>query len=382
MNVFGNRLRVEIFGESHGLVVGVTLEGVPAGIPLCEEDFAADIDRRRPGFVSAALGDAGCSGSVSAVSGTAGLSMGATTRRESDIPHISGGLRDGMTTGEPLTIQFTNGDIDDKAYETFAAVPRPGHADFTAGIRRGFLDNPRGGGQFSGRMTVALVAAGVVAKKILATGASARQTKIFLGSREPVRGALGSGGLQKIFGLRAQAPVEISARLVELGGLTDKDKWKAALAQAAKEGDSLGGIVRCTANVPAGLGEPFWDSVESLISHAMFAIPGVRGIEFGDGFKASAMKGSEHNDPFGPDGLPAKNGSGGINGGITNGAPIEFRVAFKPTSSIRKKQKTLNFKTGEMVDLSIKGRHDVCFALRTPVIVEAMTAIVLADLAL
>lgn len=338
MNVFGNRLRVEIFGESHGPVVGVTLEGVPAGIPLCEEDFTSDIDRRRPGFVSAA-------------SGTAGLSTGATARRENDIPHISGGVCDGKTTGAPLTIQFTNDDIDDKAYETFADVPRPGHADFTAGIRRGFLDNPRGGGQFSGRMTVAIVAAGVVAKKILA-------------------------------GLRVQAPVNISAELVELGGLTDRDKWKAVLEEAAKEGDSLGGIVKCTANVPAGLGEPFWDSVESLLSHAIFAIPGVRGIEFGDGFKAAAMKGSEHNDPFGPDGLPSKNGSGGINGGITNGAPIEFRVAFKPTSSISKKQKTLNFKTGEMVDLSIKGRHDVCFALRTPVVVEAVTAIVLADLAL
>lgn len=153
------------------------------------------------------------------------------------------------------------------------------------------------------------------------------------------------------------------------------------LEQAIKDGDSIGAVVECV--VPAidlGYGEPFWDSVESVISHAIFSIPGVRGIEFGDGFKAAAMRGSEHNDPIGPDGRPLKNGAGGVNGGITNGAPIVFRVAFKPTSSISRPQQTFNFQTGEMDTLEVKGRHDVCFALRTPVIVEAMTAIALADL--
>ena len=167
--------------------------------------------------------------------------------------------------------------------------------------------------------------------------------------------------------------------MVEIGGETDKSKWDALLEETAKEGDSIGGIVECRVEgVPAGLGEPFFDSVESLISHAVFSIPGVRGIEFGDGFAAARLHGSEHNDTL-P--IKEKNGAGGVNGGISNGAPIVFRVAFKPTSSISKPQNTLNVKTGETVELKIKGRHDVCFALRTPVIVEAVAAIVLADLA-
>ena len=161
------------------------------------------------------------------------------------------------------------------------------------------------------------------------------------------------------------------------------EEWLGALERAAAEGDSLGAVVECVVpNMDPGYGEPFWDSVESVLSHAMFAIPGVRGVEFGDGFRAAAMKGSEHNDPIGPDARPTKNGAGGANGGLTNGAPIVFRVAFKPTSSISRAQQTFNFETGEMDTLEIKGRHDVCFALRCPVIVEAMTAIALADLAL
>ena len=203
------------------------------------------------------------------------------------------------------------------------------------------MNDPRGGGHFSGRLTLPLVAAGVIAKK--------------------------------------QCGFSFNAGLVEIGGETDKSKWDALLEETAKEGDSIGGIVECKVDgVPAGLGEPFFDSVESLISHAVFSIPGVRGIEFGDGFAAARLHGSEHNDtlPF-----KEKNGAGGVNGGISNGAPIVFRVAFKPTSSISKPQNTLNVKTGETVELKIKGRHDVCFALRTPVIVEAAAAIVLADLA-
>ena len=158
-------------------------------------------------------------------------------------------------------------------------------------------------------------------------------------------------------------------------------QWQQAIEKAMEEGDSLGAVVECEVpDIDSGYGEPFWDSVESVISHAVFSIPGVRGIEFGDGFAAAAMRGSEHNDPIGPDGRPLKNGAGGINGGITNGAPITFRVAFKPTSSISRPQQTFNFETGEMDTLQVKGRHDTCFALRTPVIVEAMTAIALADL--
>ena len=159
------------------------------------------------------------------------------------------------------------------------------------------------------------------------------------------------------------------------------DQWEQVIDAAIKEGDSLGAVIECTVpNIDPGYGEPFWDSVESNLAHAIFAIPGVRGIEFGDGFRAAAMRGSEHNDPIAPEGRPSKNGAGGINGGITNGAPIVFRTAFKPTSSIRKAQQTFNFATGQMDTLEVPGRHDVCFALRAPVVVEAMTAIVLADL--
>lgn len=311
-------------------MIGVTLDGVPAGLELKAEDFMADIDRRRSG------------------------ARGTTPRKESDIPEIVNGVYQDHTTGAPLTILFRNENVRSGDYSQFVSTPRPGHADFSAGERFGGWSDPRGGGHFSGRITLPVVAAGVVAKKVMATRMTAT--------------------------LGVENPSIMESRIVELGGTADSSRWEELLEQAIAEGDSLGAVVECSVEVPAGVGEPFWDSVESLISHAIFAIPGVRGIEFGDGFAASAMKGSQHNDPFDVDGTPAKNGSGGVNGGITNGAPLVFRVAFKPTSSISKPQRTLNFETGEMTDLVCKGRHDVCFALRTPVIVEAMAAIVLTDL--
>lgn len=330
MNTFGRNFRISIFGESHSPVIGVTLDGVPAGLELKAEDFMADIDRRRSG------------------------ARGTTPRKESDIPEIVNGVYQDHTTGAPLTILFRNENVRSGDYSQFVSTPRPGHADFSAGERFGGWSDPRGGGHFSGRITLPVVAAGVVAKKVMATRMTAT--------------------------LGVENPSIMESRIVELGGTADSSRWEELLEQAIAEGDSLGAVVECSVEVPAGVGEPFWDSVESLISHAIFAIPGVRGIEFGDGFAASAMKGSQHNDPFDVDGTPAKNGSGGVNGGITNGAPLVFRVAFKPTSSISKPQRTLNFETGEMTDLVCKGRHDVCFALRTPVIVEAMAAIVLTDL--
>lgn len=339
MNTFGRKFRVSVFGESHGPYVGVTIDGVPSGLELCEADFADAINRRRPG------------------------AAGTTARVEEDVPQIISGLYEGHTTGAPLTVLFANRDIDSSSYEQFSSVPRPGHADFSAGERFGQWCDLRGGGHFSGRLTLPIVAAGEVAKKLAA-------------------GIMGLEDGEKI----------VEAGIVALGGIagdmsdsSDALKnaaWKNALEQAAAQGDSLGAVVECRVSVPSGIGDPFWNSVESMLSHAIFSIPGVRGVEFGDGFRASSMKGSEHNDPFGPDGLPSKNGSGGINGGITNGAPVVFRVAFKPTSSISRPQKTLDFEKGEMTELNIKGRHDVCFALRTPVIVEAMAAIVIADLIL
>ena len=349
MNTFGRKFRVTVFGESHGEAVGVVLDGVPAGLELCEADFEKDILRRKSG------------------------AKGTTPRLESDQPQILSGVFEGHTTGAPLAIIFRNENVKSQDYAQFAAMPRPGHADLTAALRWDDCNDPRGGGHFSGRMTLPVVAAGVVAKKILADATILDETPCS----------------------------EINAELVELGGIplplldaqslhdgSDAvadmpDEWKDELERAAAEGDSLGAVIECT--VPAidpGYGEPFWDSVESQIAHAVFAIPGVRGVEFGDGFEAAAMMGSQHNDPIGPDARPIKNGAGGVNGGLTNGAPIVFRVAFKPTSSISRAQQTFNFETGETDTLEIKGRHDVCYALRCPVVVEAMTAIALADFAL
>ena len=345
MNTFGRRYRVSIFGESHGELIGVTLDGVPAGLELCEEDFTEDILRRKSG------------------------AKGTTPRIEADQPMIVSGVFEGHTTGAPLTIVFKNTNTHSSDYSLFAAMPRPGHADLTAALKWDDCQDPRGGGHFSGRLTLPIVAAGVVAKKMLSDLTMLDET--------PCNA--------------------VNAQIVELGGIALKDvstsldmtdkqlpnEWQDAIDEAITEGDSLGAVIECTVpDIDPGYGEPFWDSVESQIAHAVFAIPGVRAIEFGDGFHAAAMKGSEHNDSIGEDGRPTKNGAGGINGGITNGAPINFRIAFKPTSSIRKAQQTFNFATGQMDTLEVPGRHDACFALRAPVVVEAMTAIVLADLAL
>ena len=320
MNSYGSNFRVSIFGESHGNAIGVVLDGIPAGIPLAEEDFIADLDRRRSG------------------------AKGTTPRKESDAPHILSGIFDGCTTGAPLAILFENGNTISKDYSQFREIPRPGHADFTAQVKHNFFNDIRGGGHFSGRITLTLVAAGVVAKKIL-------------------------------------GDIKVNARITAIAGIDDPAGWDAAIEAAMAEGDSVGGIVECICtDVPAGLGEPFFNPLESEIAHLAFAIPGVRGIEFGDGFAAAAMKGSEHNDCFiDTEGHTATNGAGGINGGISNGNPIVFRIAVKPTSSISKVQHTANFITGEIEEFSVKGRHDACIALRCPVIVEAIAAIALAQ---
>ncbi len=328
-NTFGgpDGLRVTLFGGSHEPTVGVTLEGLPAGIDLHPDDFEPDLARRRSG------------------------APGTTARREADLPHFSGGFlecKDGsfVTSGQPLTITFENQDIRPEDYEPFKFHPRPGHADFTAAVKYGVETAASGGGIFSGRMTLPLVAAGVLAKRMI-------------------------------------APIRVEARLVEVGGIPAiyPDDIEKALKRAEAEGDSLGGIVECVcSDVPVGLGEPFFDSLESVLSHAMFSIPGIRGIEFGDGFAAARKRGSEHNDRFTDAmGHTATNGAGGINGGISNGNPIVFRVAVKPTASIAQPQETFDFAAGAMRPLSAGGRHDVCFAIRVPPVVEAMTALCLAQ---
>ena len=328
-NSVGEKVRITVYGGSHEPRLGVVIDGVEPGLRLSEDDFSEDISRRKPG------------------------ARGTTPRIEADVPVLTG-LSDGKTTGGSLRVEFENRNIRPGDYGEFADVPRPGHVDYVTHPQRYGVTSARqfppftGGGIFSGRMTLALVAAGVVAKKVLTTHIP---------------------------------DVKISAELVRIGGTSDKSLWQGLIDAAVADGDSIGGVVECRVKgLPVGLGEPYFDSVESLVSHAIFSIPGVRGIEFGDGFAASDMRGSEHNDTFGDDGRLTKNGAGGVNGGLTNGNDLLFRVAFKPTSTIHKPQTTWDFAQKRLVELSAKGRHDACFALRTPVIVEAMTAIVLCNL--
>jgi chorismate synthase len=318
MNTFGKVFRISIFGESHGTSVGVTLDGCTAGLPLMFSDFEADFSRRRSG------------------------AKGTTPRKEADLPRIMSGVFNDHTTGAPITILFENTNTRSRDYASLRDTPRPGHADFVASKKFGGFEDYRGGGHFSGRLTLALVAAGVIAKKII-------------------------------------QPLQVEATLLEVGGNTNIEE---AIDHAVEKQDSLGGIVQCTAkNMPVGLGEPFFDSVESLLGHIIFAIPAIKGVEFGSGFAAARMWGSEHNDRLiSVEGKTATNFAGGINGGISNGNDLLFRVAVKPTSSTHQKQNTINVRTGEMIDLEIEGRHDTCIALRVPVVVEAATAIVLADL--
>jgi Chorismate synthase len=322
MNSFGRIFRVNIFGESHGESVGLNIDGIPAGLPLTVEDFLTDIERRK-----------------------GGTQKGTTPRKEDDLPIFKSGVLNNKTTGAPLTILFENKNTRSGDYEKQRAVPRPGHADFVAHQKFGGYEDFRGGGHFSGRLTVCLVAAGVIAKKLLGSS------------------------------------IQVKASILEIGGEADLEK---GLQKAIDAKDSIGGIVECRVNgLPVGLGEPFFDSAESLISHAVFAIPAIRGIEFGTGFAAARMFGSQHNDAIEDmQGTTRTNHAGGIVGGITNGNELVFRIAVKPTSSTPKEQQTLNWETGEVESFSVKGRHDLCIALRVPVVLEAVTAMVLADLLL
>lgn len=321
MNSFGRIFRIHIFGESHGESVGLTIDGCPAGLPLAVEDFLEDIERRK-----------------------GGVQKGTTPRKEDDVPVFKSGLFNGHTTGAPITILFENKNTRSGDYEKQRSVPRPGHADFTAHAKYGGFEDFRGGGHFSGRLTVCLVAAGVIAKKLL------------------------NG-------------IDIRSAILEIGGETDIEK---GLDKAIEAKDSIGGIVECRVNgLPVGLGEHFFDSAESLLAHAVFAIPAIKGVEFGAGFAAARMFGVDHNDPIvDASGKTTTNHAGGVVGGITNGNELVYRIVVKPTSSTPKEQNTWNRDTDTVEPFSVKGRHDLCIALRVPVVLEAVTAMVLADLML
>lgn len=324
MNSFGRIFRINIFGESHGPFVGINIDGCPPGISMNTSDFTEDIERRKPG------------------------AKGTTPRKEDDLPEFISGIFNDISTGAPLTILFKNSNTRSGDYEKQKAVPRPGHADFVAHKKFAGFEDYRGGGHFSGRLTVAIVAAGVVAKKAIAFLSSVKK-------------------------------INIHASILEIGGEKDIEK---GLQKAIDEKDSIGGIVECkVSNLPLGLGEPFFDSAESLLSHAVFAIPAVKGIEFGAGFAAAKMFGAGHNDSIiNAVGVTETNHAGGIVGGITNGNDLVFRIVVKPTSSTPKEQQTLNLESGNVEPFSVKGRHDLCIALRVPVVLEAVTAMVIADL--
>lgn len=326
MNTFGRIFRVNIFGESHGESVGINIDGCPAGLPLLVQDFMEDIERRK-----------------------GGMQKGTTPRKEDDLPIFKSGIFNDRTTGAPITILFENKNTRSSDYEKLRAVPRPGHADFVASKKFAGYEDYRGGGHFSGRLTVSLVAAGVIAKKLL------------LAFSDPGK------------------KIEVKATITEVGGESDTEK---GLQKAIEQKDSVGGIVECrVSGLPIGLGEPFFDSVESVLSHAVFSIPAVRGIEFGTGFAAAKMFGLEHNDAIEDEsGRTRTNHAGGIVGGITNGNELVFRIAIKPTSSTPKEQQTFSYESRSVETFSVKGRHDLCIALRVPVVLEAVTAIVLADL--
>ena len=474
MNSFGRLFRANIFGESHGESAGINIDGCPAGLALSVEDFLEDIERRK-----------------------GGTQKGTTPRKEDDIPIFKSGVFNGKTTGAPITILFENNNTRSGDYEKQRAVPRPGHADFVAHAKFGGYEDFRGGGHFSGRLTVCLVAVGVIAKKLLAlidlTPGPPPKERGALPPNEPgyitntldqwisvsnhakenrkqpteaenilwqelrIRNLQGykfrrqhaiagfipdfvcleknlmveiDGGYhdtkeQKEFDqqrtqwlnehgyrmirftneeVKEQLPavlrrlgealsfgegwgevkqkhngITVVSTILEIGGEKDLDK---GLQKAIDQKDSIGGIVECRVNgLPVGLGEPFFDSVESMISHAVFAIPAIRAIEFGTGFAAARMFGVEHNDAIEDNtGKTKTNHAGGVVGGITNGNELVFRIAVKPTSSTPKEQQTYNWETGAVESFSVKGRHDLCIALRVPVVLEAVTAMVLVDL--
>ena len=320
MNHIGRLFQVNIYGESHGGGVGVVLDGVKPGLELSKEDFDYDLSRRKSG------------------------GLGTTPRIEPDEVIIDSGVFNGYTTGAPVCLRFLNTNTKSKDYTNLVYQPRPSHSDWVAREKYDGYNDYRGGGHFSGRITLGVVSAGVVAKKILGN-------------------------------------VRFETKLINLGGETDQKKFQEILRNTVAEKDSVGGIVSIKIKgVPVGLGEPYFDSLESVISHLLFSVGGVKGVEFGKGFEGVNLKGIQFNDAIiDANGTTKTNNNGGINGGISNGNEIELKVFVKPTPSVGVPQDTYNFKDGEVNQLVIEGRHDAAIVLRAMVVLEACCAIALAD---
>lgn len=341
------------FGESHGPCVGAVLDGCPAGLPLTVDDIQVELDKRKPG--------------LTAVS---------TPRKEEDQVEVLSGVFNGRTTGAPICLTIRNRDAESEAYEQIKNKPRPGHADLAAILKYGGFGDYRGGGRFSGRVTAAYVAAGAIAKKLLATlGVEVLAHTVQIGKVKTVKDVSFDQVRENVYGNAVRCAVPESA------GLMEKE-----VAKAAEEGDSVGGVVEAVAlNVPAGLGEPVFDSLDSDVAKMMFNVPAVKGVEFGAGFQAASMRGSENNDAYAVQKgkvTSLTNNAGGIIGGLSTGMPIVVRVAFKPTSSIAKRQRTVNLEKMKESEIQVTGRHDPCIVPRAVPVVESCLALVLADHAL
>ncbi len=349
-SVFGRKLKVSIFGQSHAEAIGVVIDGFPAGFSVDEAALGAFMHRRAPG-----------------------QSAFSTPRREADEVEFVSGLVNGVTCGAPICALIRNANTRSEDYRELRDQPRPSHADYPADVRYGGAQDVRGGGHFSGRLTAALCVAGGLCLQYLATRGIAIGAHI-----------AAIGGIQDTpFDAVSVTPADFSDALFPVRDAVAEEAMRAVIEQAHAEGDSVGGIVECAAvGLPAGIGDPIFDGLENQLAAAVFGIPAVRGIEFGNGFEAAALRGSQNNDCYCTDGDAVRtttNRHGGVLGGISTGMPLIFRAAFKPTPSIAKEQVTLNRRTGAMEPLTIRGRHDPCIVPRAVPCVEAACAIVLCD---
>jgi chorismate synthase len=347
-NSIGKFFIITSFGESHGECIGVIVDGCPAGLALRQSDIQKEVDKRKPGAV------------------------GTTKRVEKDRVEIFSGVFNNITTGAPICLLLRNEDVDSYEYEKTIMQHRPGHADYTAFMKYGGFNDYRGGGRFSGRITAGFVMAGAIAKKLL----NSIDIKVLAYTIE-------IGGIEAEPKCLDEIIKNVSKNDLRCADLKSAQDMDALIEEARRNGDSVGGIIRGMAiNMPVGLGEPVFDTLEGDLAKALFAIPAVKGVEFGSGFIAARRKGSENNDAFiVKDGrvFTETNNSGGILGGISNGMPLELRVAIKPTASISKRQQAVNIEKMEVVDMSVVGRHDTCIVPRAVVVVEAMIAITLCD---
>ena len=348
-NSLGRLFTITSFGESHGRCVGIIIDGCPAGLLISDADIQREVNKRKPG-----------------------ASMAATTRVEEDKVEILSGIFNGRTTGTPICLLIWNKDVDSNEYEKIKFLPRPSHADYTAFMKYGGFNDFRGGGRFSGRITAAFVMAGAVAKKLLSLlGVEVIAHTIEIGGikAKPI-------GLDEIRENVAQNPLKCA-------DLEAAEAMSRLIETVKAKGDSVGGIIEGIAvNVPVGLGEPVFDTLDGDLAKALFAIPAIKGVEFGSGFSVVEKRGSENNDPFTiRDGkiVTVTNNAGGVLGGISNGMPLVVRVAVKPTASITKSQDTVDMRSMENTTLSVKGRHDVCIVPRAVAVVEAMMAVTLCD---